>query len=359
MNDPILFSPITLAAAEGPGIQVRNRAFIAPMCQYSVEAKDGVPTDWHLQQLGSFAAGGFGLVTTEATAVEPHGRISPRDLGIWNDEQLDSHARIVAFEHSQGAIAAVQLAHAGMKASTYPGLPGFTPGYVPEAEGGWQTRTPENLSKDDIAEIVGRFAQAAQRADQAGYDVVQLHGAHGYLMHEFLSPLTNKRTDEYGGDETGRSRFVREIVSAVRAVWPAGKPLGIRFSATDWVENGWDVDATARLAQVLVADHGVTWIDASSGGLGNGTIPVGPGYQVPLASRIKTALDGTNTVVSAVGLITKAQQAETILATGQPDAISVGRAALRDPHWAAAAAAELGVPRDQLPSAPQLHRANW
>ncbi|GAA2879498.1 oxidoreductase [Actinoplanes cyaneus] len=368
----VLFTPITLPAPEGPGLVLRNRAIVAPMCQYVIDAEDGVPRDWHLQHLGSFAAGGFGMVTTEATGVEARGRISPRDVGLYDDEQQRAHERLVTFLHSQGAAAAVQLAHAGGKASTFPWLPGQPDGTVPAADGGWSTvsavdgpvlpglSAAAGLSREGIAEVVAAFAAAARRADAAGYDAIQLHGAHGYLIHQFLSPLTNTRTDEYGGDEEGRTRLAREVAAAVRAVWPAHKPLGIRISATDWVDGGWDVPASARLIRRLAEEHGVTWVDVSSGGLGGGAaIPVGPGYQVPLAAELTRQLAGTPVVVSAVGLVEEALQAETILATGQAHAVSIGRAALRDPHWATSAAARLGIDRTELPRPPQYWRAGW
>ena len=372
MSAPLLFTPITIPAPAGAGIVSRNRAFVAPMCQYAIHAADGVPTDWHLQNLGSFAAGGFGLVMTEATAVTPEARISPGDVGLWNDEQTDAHARLVRFTHGQGALAGVQLAHAGGKASTYPALPGFGTGTVPPGAGGWQTVGVADgpvlpslapalaLDEAGIAEVVASFAAAARRALAAGYDVVQIHGAHGYLLHQFCSPLTNTRTDRYGGSEENRTRLVREVVDAVRAVWPDDLPLGIRLSATDWVDSGWDVEANARLARSLVEHHGVTWVDASSGGLTSGqAIPVAPGYQVPLATRIHAELAGTGAIVSAVGLIEGAVQAETILVTGQADAVSIGRAALRNPHWAAAAASELGVLPADNPQAPQYARSGY
>lgn len=364
-----LFSPLTIAAPQGDGLTLRNRAFVSPMCQYIVDAHDGVPHDWHLQHYGSLAVGGFGLVTTEATAVEPRGRISPRDIGLWNDEQQQVHARIVDFVHSQGAAIATQLSHAGGKASTYPWLPDQPGGTVPADQGGWQTvgitdqpvfpglDAPQALDADGLKQIIDAFRDAARRADAAGYDSIQLHGAHGYLMHQALSPLTNTRTDEYGGDLPGRSRLMREIVDAVRSVWPATKPLGMRISATDWTESGLDLETAAAVMHELVADHGLNWIDVSSGGLNGGPIPMGPGYQVSLATAIKDALVDTDAVVSSVGMITDATQAETILTTDQADAVSIGRAALRNPHWAAQAAVELGVPLEDNPVADQFWRA--
>ncbi|WP_033337863.1 NADH:flavin oxidoreductase/NADH oxidase [Catenuloplanes japonicus] len=367
-----LFEPITLPTADGAGLRVRNRAFVAPMCQYAIDAEDGVPTDWHLVHLGAHASGGFGLVMTEATGVEARGRISPRDVGLYNDEQQAAHARIVRFIHTQGAHAGLQIAHAGGKASTYPSLPGQPTATVPASERGWSTVSSSDgpvlpaydaatgLDEAGINDVIAAFADSARRADEAGYDVVQIHAAHGYLLHQFLSPLTNKRTDAYGTDEEGRFRIVLEIAAAVRKVWPAHKPLGIRVSATDWVEGGWDVEATARLVRRLADEHGVSWVDVSSGGLTNGsTIPVGPGYQVPAAAHLSAALAGTGVVVSAVGMIEDAHQAETILVTGQADAVSIGRAALRNPHWAAQAAAVLGVPAADVPAAPQYWRARW
>ncbi len=219
---------------------------------------------------------------------------------------------------------------------------------------------PVALDEAGIGEVVSAFANAARLADAAGYDAIQVHSAHGYLLHQALSPLTNTRTDGYGGDESGRTRLVREVVSAVRAVWPAHKPLGIRISATDWVDGAWDLDASARLVHDLVTQHGINWVDVSSAGLGGGTeIPVGSGYQVPLAQRITEVLADTDAIVSAVGLIEDATQAETILASGQAHAVSLGRAALRNPHWPALAAARLGVPASEIPAAPQYWRANW
>ena len=368
----LLFSPVTLPAPHGDGLTLRNRAIVPPMCQYSVNAEDGVPTDWHVVHYGAFATGGFGLVTVEATGVEARGRISPRDLGLWDDAQIPAHRRLTDFAHSQGAAIAVQLAHAGGKASTYPWLEGEPDGTVPESEGGWRTvgavdppvlpslDAPHALSEAELADVVQAWADAAKRADAAGYDAIQIHAAHGYLIHQFLSPINNKRTDGYGGSEAGRTRLLREVVAAVRAVWPSHKALGIRFSATDWAgEDSWDVTATARVATELAQEHNVGWIDVSSGGLAGGTIPVGPGYQVPLAAALTQALEGTGTVVSAVGLIEEAHQAETIVVTGQAHATSIGRGALRNPHWAAAAASALGVGRTHNPIAGPYWRAGF
>ncbi len=374
----LLFTPVTLPTPDGHGLAVGNRAFVAPMCQYSVDDLDGVPTDWHLSHLGALAAGGFGLVVAEATAVEARGRISPKDLGLWDAGQVAPHARLVDFIHGQGRAAGVQLGHAGGKASTWPMLPGSDDGTtIPADQGGWPTVSADDapvmptmlaataLTPAQIAEVVDAFAAAARRADEAGYDVVQLHAAHGYLIHQFLSPLTNHRTDGYGGDLAGRSRLLREVVAAVREVWPDSKPLGIRVSATDWVDDGLQVGEVAEVLRDLVAAGQVSWIDVSTGGLTDGsTIPVGPGYQVPLAQEVTRTLADAGlgedaAVVSTVGVIVDATQAETILATGQAHAVSIGRAALVNPHWAAVAASQLRVPRAELPHAPQYFRANF
>ncbi|HIW90636.1 MAG TPA: NADH:flavin oxidoreductase/NADH oxidase [Candidatus Corynebacterium avicola] len=373
----LLFTPVTLPTPDQNGLEVGNRAFVAPMCQYAVDATDGVPTDWHLSHLGALAAGGFGLVVAEATGVEARGRISPQDLGLWDDGQVDAHARLVDFIHGQGRVAGVQLAHAGGKASTWPMLPGFDDATVPADEGGWETVSAVDgpvmpnldpavgLTQEGIDQVVASFVDAARRADAAGYDVVQIHAAHGYLIHQFLSPLTNTRTDSYGGDLAGRSRLLREVVAAVREEWPDAKPLGIRVSGTDWVDDGLQVSEVASVLRDLVSEGQISWIDVSSGGLTDGsTIPVGPGYQVPLAVAVTNTLAEAGfgedaAVVSAVGLIEEARQAETVLASGQAHAVSIGRPALVNPHWAAQAAAELRVPREELPHAPQFFRANF
>ncbi|MET1035272.1 MAG: NADH:flavin oxidoreductase/NADH oxidase [Arthrobacter sp.] len=368
-----LFETATLTTPDGSGLTVRNRTALAPMCQYSVTAKDGVPHDWHLVHLGARAAGGFGLVFTEATAVVPEGRISDQDTGIWNDGQAAAWGPIVDFIHGQGAAAGIQLAHAGGKASTHPWLPEAAAsgarGSIPVAEGGWQTvgpsatdlhrlASPREMTREEIAESVGAWADAARRADAAGFDVVQIHGAHGYLIHQFLSPLTNGRTDEYGGGYENRTRYAREVVAAVRDAWPAHKPLALRLSGEDWVEGGWRLADTVRFAREA-RGLGVTVFDLSSGGLGPFRGPAGPGYQVPLAAAVKEALAGTGAFVTAVGMITEPQQAEQVLVTGQADGVSIARAALVEPHWAAIAAKALGVDRDHNPRAPQYWRADW
>ncbi|WQQ24488.1 NADH:flavin oxidoreductase/NADH oxidase [Nocardioides renjunii] len=338
-----MFSPVTLR-----DLTLRNRVWVAPMCQYS--AADGVPDEWHLVHLGSFARGGAGLVLTEATAVVPEGRISPEDTGLWNDEQQAAWSRIVDFVHAQGAAAGVQLAHAGRKASTYSGFTGERGG-VPDADGGWRPvgpsaepfeglrPDPEPLDAAGIARVVTAFGDAAECAVAAGFDVIELHGAHGYLLHEFLSPLSNHREDGYGGSFEGRVRLVLEVVREVRRRVPAGMPLLLRVSATDWVEGGWTADETVRLAE-LVREAGVDLVDTSTGGnVPRADIPVEPGYQVPFARRLRTE---AGVPTGAVGLITEPKQAEEILADGSADVVLLGRELLRDPHWPLRAAYELG-----------------
>jgi 2,4-dienoyl-CoA reductase-like NADH-dependent reductase (Old Yellow Enzyme family) len=352
-----LFEPLTFR-----GVTVPNRVWIAPMCQYS--AVDGVPNDWHLVHLGQFAAGGAGLVTTEASAVVPEGRISPQDAGIWNDEQVAAWRRITDFLHARGAVAAMQLAHAGRKGSTL--RPWDGNGSVPLDDGGWTAVGPDGrgfgdyadpraLSTEEVAAVPGQFGAAARRALDAGFDAVELHFAHGYLVHEFLSPLSNGRTDAYGGSFDGRTRLALEIVDAVRAEIGEDVPLFVRISATDWVEGGWTGDDSVALARLL-AEHGVDLVDTSTGGnVPNVAIPVGPGYQVPFAARIR-AEAGIPT--GAVGMITESAQAEKIIAGGDADVVLLARAALRDPHWALRAAHELGadVPwQDQYARAKSWH----
>ncbi|GAB3281978.1 NADH:flavin oxidoreductase/NADH oxidase [Parasphingorhabdus pacifica] len=307
------------------------------MCQYS--ATNGVPDDWHLVHLGQFATGGAGLVIAEATAVSPEGRISPADTGLWNDEQVAAWSRITGFLHEQGATAGVQLAHAGRKASTAPPWDGDAS--LTEAEGGWETvsstnapfgslTAPRPLDEDEVAAFPERFAAAARRATDAGFDVIELHFAHGYLAHQFYSPLVNDRTDRYGGEFDNRVRLLLEITDAVREVWPEGRPLFARISATDWVEGGWTGDDSVRLAGLL-ADRGVDLIDASTGGaVPDASIPVGPGYQVPFARRIRAE---TGVPTGAVGMITAPEQAEEVVASGSADAVLLARELLRDPHW--------------------------
>ncbi|WEV63684.1 tRNA-dihydrouridine synthase [Bifidobacterium sp. ESL0732] len=371
-NRSTLFSPLTLSTPDGTGLTLRNRTILSPMCQYAVNRQDGVATDWHLQHYGAIAAGGFGMLTIESTGVNPVGRISPYDLGMYSDEQESAHRHLVSFIHSQGAAAAVQLNHAGGRASGKPWLPGIHGGSAPLEEGGWQTvgmtdqsiaegyRPTTKLDKAGIAQIVSDFAVAARRADAAGYDAIQIHAAHGYLLHQAFSPLINTRTDEYGGSFENRSRLICEVVDAIRAVWPGSKPLGIRISATDWVKGGLDIETTARLMRELVKHHGINWVDVSSGGLVNTPLqPSGPGFHAVLGAQMKQALADTDAVVSVVGGISSPEQAETMLRTHQVDAVSIGRAAMRNPHWPAMAAARLGVPREDIPAAAQYWRAEW
>jgi 2,4-dienoyl-CoA reductase-like NADH-dependent reductase (Old Yellow Enzyme family) len=327
-------------------VEFRNRIFVSPMCQYS--ATGGVPDDWHLVHLGSRAVGGAGLVIVEATAVTPEGRISAGDLGIWNEQQVKAFQKITAFIGAQGSVPGIQLAHAGRKASTAPPWKGGGP--VKKLDGGWLPvapsaipfddgyAIPHELSQTEIADHVSRFAEAALRALEAGFKVIELHMAHGYLMHEFLSPLTNKRTDEYGGSLEGRARFPLHVVKAVRDVWPSDLPLLVRISATDWVEGGWDLEQSVTLSKWM-RDIGVDLIDCSSGGLvPNAKVPVGPGYQVPFSATIRREV---NMPTGAVGLITEAGQAEDILQKGEADAIILARVLLRDPYWPLHAAKEL------------------
>lgn len=355
---PRLFTPLRLR-----GLELRNRAWLAPMCQYSAE--DGVVGDWHLIHLGSLATGGYGLLLAEATAVLPEGRITPQCPGLWNEDQVTAWKRVVDAVHALGTPIGVQLAHAGRKASTYrPWAPAR--GSVPPEDGGWTTRSPSPvahtglaapsaLSEAEIADVVAAFAAAAERADRAGFDTVEVHAAHGYLLHQFLSPLSNHREDGYGGDLAGRARIVLEVVAAVRAAWPADKPVLIRFSASDWTEGGLDVEEVAVVA-AWVRDLGVDLVDVSSGGLVDTAIPVGPGYQVPFARRVREV---AAVAVAAVGLVTDPDQAEEILTEEAADVVLLGRAALREPLWPLRAAAELGLPATldgPAPWAPQYVR---
>jgi 2,4-dienoyl-CoA reductase-like NADH-dependent reductase (Old Yellow Enzyme family) len=344
------------------GTHLRNRIMVAPMCQYSAEAQDGMPAPWHLVHLGGLARGGAGLVMAEATAVVPEGRISPWDTGLWTDEQAAAWAPVVAFVREQGAVAGVQLAHAGDKASTY--RPWSGRGSVPVAEGGWLTvgptaegypglAAPRALTGAELAEVVESFAAAARRARDAGFDVVEIHAAHGYLLHQFLSPLSNDRSDGYGGDLLGRSRLLQEVTAAVRAAWPEDRALLVRISATDWVEGGLDLEDSVVVAGWL-RDLGVDLVDVSSGGISSEqeVVPE-PGYLVPLAAGIR---HGAGIPTAAVGLITKPAQAEAVLADGSADLVALGRELLRDPQWPLRAAHELGVEVDWPP---QLRRGRW
>ncbi|HAA26865.1 MAG TPA: oxidoreductase [Cyanobacteria bacterium UBA8553] len=338
-----LFEPLSIRE-----VTFRNRIAVAPMCQYS--SKDGYPNEWHMVHLASRAVGGAALVLTEAAAVEPQGRISPEDLGIWLDGHGEALAKIVATIHNFGAIAGIQLAHAGRKASTARPWEGGQA--VDESQGGWRpvvapsaiafnedSPIPEALSIEGIQKITDAFIQAARRSLEAGFKVVEIHAAHGYLLHEFLSPLSNHRDDEYGGSFENRTRFLREVVQGVREVWPERYPLWVRISATDWLENGWDIEQSIALSDKLTS-LGVDLIDCSSGGILPGAkVPVGPGYQTPFAARIRHE---ANIPTGAVGLITSPEQADHIIRTGQADIVLLARELLRDPYWPLRAAKQLG-----------------
>jgi 2,4-dienoyl-CoA reductase-like NADH-dependent reductase (Old Yellow Enzyme family) len=351
----MLFSPLQVN-----DVVFKNRLAVSPMCQYS--AHDGFVFDWHLVHYGALAKGGAGLVMLEATAVSPEGRISPADLGIWSDEHLSGLQRIVGFIHQQGAVAGVQLAHAGRKASTSP--PQFGGKQLVSGEGGWQTvapsaipfrageMEPEALSHGQMDQIVENFAMAAKRALQAGFKLIEIHGAHGYLLHQFLSPLTNQRTDEYGGAFENRIRLVMRVVEAIRKVWPQENVLIVRLSVTDWVDGGWNLNETLKLVRLL-KEAGVDLIDCSSGGtVPDAIIPAAPGYQVPFAAEIRKA----GLLTGAVGLITKASQANEIVKSGQADLVFMGREMLRDPHFPLRAAHELQV---QVEWPRQYTRGKW
>ncbi|MCZ8205320.1 NADH:flavin oxidoreductase/NADH oxidase [Gemmatimonas sp.] len=341
-----LFSPFTLR-----GLTLRNRIGVAPMCQYS--AVDGHANDWHLVHLGAFATGGVGLVISEATAVLPEGRISPADLGIWSDAHVPMLRRITDFIHAQGAVAGIQLAHAGRKASTR--RPWDGGGMVPESEGGWPVLgpsatpfaadypVPHAMSGAEIAAVIEAFASGARRALAAGFRVAEVHAAHGYLLNAFLSPLTNERHDAYGGSFENRIRLTCEVAAAVRAVWPDDAPLFVRISATEWANGGWSLDDSVQLA-VRLAALGVDLIDSSSGGnVAHQQIEVRPGYQVPFAARIRR---DAQMPTAAVGLITDAAQAEAIVANGEADLVLLAREMLRHPRWALEAAHALGAVGD-------------
>ena len=342
---PALFEPFTLR-----GLTLKNRLVVSPMCQYS--AVDGFANDWHLVHLGSRAVGGASLLIQEATAVSPEGRITPEDLGIWKDEHIDFQRRINQFIESQGCVPGVQLAHAGRKASTYTSWLGKGHGAVPEAEGGWQVVAPSAIKFSDdypqpvaldaagIQKVIADFRSATERSLAAGFKVIEIHAAHGYLLHQFLSPLSNHRTDAYGGSFENRSRLLLEVVAAVRQVLPADFPLFVRISATDWTEGGWTADDSVQLATWL-RDRGVDLVDASTGGnVEKAQIPVGPGYQVEFAERIKRE---TGLATGAVGLITTPEEAEKIVASGQADLVLLAREELRDPYFPLHAAHALGA----------------
>ncbi|MGO9094140.1 MAG: NADH:flavin oxidoreductase/NADH oxidase [Bryobacteraceae bacterium] len=337
-----LFAPLTIR-----GVRFRNRIVVAPMSQYSSE--DGFAGDWHLVHLGSRAVGGAAAVVSEAAAVEPRGRISPNDLGIWKDEHIDGLARIARFVKQQGAVPGIQLAHAGRKASTEPPWKGG--GAIIPEDGGWQSVAPSaipfrpsdpvpaELSLAEIPGVIEAFARAALRAVEAGFELLEIHAAHGYLLHQFLSPLSNRRRDEYGGSFDGRARVVCEVASAVRAAWPEALPLFIRISATDWVDGGWNLDDSVELARRL-RECGVDLVDCSSGGTSpDARIPAAPGYQVPFAERIRRE---ARILTGAVGMITDAEQADAILRRGQADLVLLAREFLRSPYWPLHAARKLG-----------------
>ncbi|MDE3172121.1 MAG: NADH:flavin oxidoreductase/NADH oxidase [Gemmatimonadota bacterium] len=343
MSDVPLFDPLVLR-----GIEFRNRIFVSPMCEYS--ARDGLPNEWHMVHLGSRAVGGAGLVLTEATAVSPAGRISPADTGLWSEAHVQAWRPIVQFVRDQGAVAGVQLAHAGRKASTR--IPWEGSGEVPAAEGGWQTLAPSAVPFDasypnpraltvaELGEVERQWVAATRFALDAGFQVVELHMAHGYLMHQFLSPLSNRRDDAYGGSLENRMRFPLQVARAVRAAWPAELPLFARISATDWTDGGWDVEQSVVLGRSL-REIGVDLVDCSSGGnVRHATIPVAPGYQVPFAERIRR---DAGIATGAVGLITDAAQANAIVAGGRADAVIMARELLRDPYFPLHAAKQLGV----------------
>jgi 2,4-dienoyl-CoA reductase-like NADH-dependent reductase (Old Yellow Enzyme family) len=339
-----LFSPLTLR-----GITLKNRIVVSPMCEYS--SVDGFANDWHLVHLGSRAIGGAALVIAEATAVVPEGRISPSDLGIWKDEHIEPLARITSFIREHGSVPGMQLAHAGRKASTAEpwnggaalsvAQGGWSPIFAPSAipfDDGYQT--PAALDLSGIQDIVTAFADAARRALDAGFQLIELHGAHGYLINEFLSPFSNKRTDEYGGSFENRTRLLREIIEAVRGQWPEKLPLFLRISASEWTEGAWDVEQSVELARI-VGPLGVDLIDCSSGGnIPKVRIPIGPGYQVPLAERVR---NDSSVPTGAVGLITSATQADEIVRSGKADVVLLAREELRDPYFPLHAAKELGA----------------
>ncbi len=344
MTHANLFTPLQLR-----DVRLRNRIGVSPMCQYS--SADGFANDWHLVHLGSRAVGGAALVMAEATAVVPEGRISPQDLGIWKNDHVEMLGRIFRFIEEQGSVPAIQLAHAGRKASTPP--PWEDGEAVSEADGGWRPIfaptaeafdtgdiVPQEIDRAGIQRVVEAFADAAQRSLEAGAQLVEIHAAHGYLLHEFLSPLINKRSDEYGGTFENRTRALREVVEAVRRVWPERLPLAVRISATDWVEGGWDAEESVQLVHQL-KPLGVDLVDCSSGGaVPRAKIALRPGYQVPFAERIRREAD---VATAAVGFITEVGQANEIITSGRADMVFLARELLREPYWPIKAAAELGA----------------
>jgi 2,4-dienoyl-CoA reductase-like NADH-dependent reductase (Old Yellow Enzyme family) len=347
-----LFSPIKIG-----GVEIKNRAWVSPMCQYS--AVEGLIQDWHAVHYGSFITGGAGLVMVEASAVSPEGRITTRCPGIWSDQQAQVWGEVPRFAQRFGVKTGIQLAHAGRKGSSM--LPWEGTGSVAPSDGGWQTiapsaeafanyAAPREMTLEDIETVKAQFAAAAERGLGAGFDVIEIHAAHGYLLHEFLSPLSNKRTDEYGGSFENRIRLLCEIASLVRLIVPASHAVFVRISATDWIDGGWDVEQSSALVRELTA-RGIDFVDVSSGGLDSAQkIELGPGYQVPFA---KTIHEETGARVSAVGMITTGKQAEEILADGDIEAVMIGRSMLGNPRWPLQAAQDLG---DDVPWAKQYER---
>ncbi|SPJ15008.1 NADPH dehydrogenase [Burkholderiales bacterium] len=351
-----LFEPLKIR-----DVVLSNRIGIPPMCQYS--AHDGMAMEWHFVHYGCRAVGGAALMIIEATAVVPEGRISPGDLGIWNDEQIEPLARIERFARQQGCVAAVQLAHAGRKASV--GLGWEAQRALDQRDGGWEVvapsplpfgegyAVPRELDEAGIGRVLAKFGAGARRAREAGFQAVEIHGAHGYLLHQFLSPLSNQRTDAYGGSFENRTRLLREVVTAVRAEWPERLPLLVRISATDWMDGGWNADETVELSRKLKA-LGVDLVDVSSAGLvPNAKIPAGPGFQTEFAARVRRE---AGIATAAVGLITSPTQADHIVRTGQADMVLLGREILRNPYWPLGAAQALGHaapwPQQYLRAAP-------
>lgn len=354
---PHLFQPLTIKS-----VTLRNRIGVSPMCQYSSE--DGVANDWHFVHLGARAVGGAGLIIAEATAVAPEGRISPGDAGMWADKHVEPIARINGFIKQHGAVPGIQLAHAGRKASA--SRPWDGDGHLTNAQGGWPTlapsavafggkltKVPQAMTEADIARVRNDFVAATKRSQDAGVEWLELHFAHGYLAHEFLSPLSNQRTDGYGGSFENRIRFVIETTRAVRAAWPEHLPLTVRLSCTDWMPGGWDIEQSIELARQLKRE-GVDLIDCSSGAIvPNVTIPVAPSFQVPFAERIRRE---AQIATAAVGFITEPRQADDIIRTGKADVVLLAREFLRDAYWPAHAAVVLGQ-KDKLPPPVQYARA--
>lgn len=356
VDTPHLFRPVTFRS-----VTARNRITVSPMCQYS--APDGVPNDWHFQNLASRAVGGAGIVFAEATNVEPRGRITPQCTGLWDDEQRDAFARIVKFVKGQGAVAGMQLGHAGRKGSSARPWEGGKG--IPPERGGWEIiapsaipfaeghPVPREMDEQAIAATVAQFAASARRTREAGFDVIEIHGAHGYLISTFLSPVTNRRTDRYGGSFENRIRFLLEVVDAVRSEWPGDKPLFVRISCTDWIEGGWGLEDSVRLARILKSSGQVDLIDCSSGGVDpRQKIELKPGYQVPFAEAIRAR---AGIATGAVGLISKPEMAEGIVAGGQADIVVMARAFLNDPYWPLHAARAL---KFKLPWPKQYERGD-